>query len=80
MTAHVVVMRKRQLPGKYTTCPGCGVTQELDKPIALKMPYCGGCGKSIDDAGHDFCGWCGTKIDWHGEFGEGDTDGMGTGD
>lgn len=44
-------------------CKSCG--EEVVKTVPefkLKMPYCGDCGKSIENIGHKYCGWCGAKI------------------
>ena len=61
-----VKMVKRHFHGKPEIgCPECGkIVQEATKAITLEMPYCGSCGKRIEDAAHQYCGHCGEELDW----------------
>lgn len=66
ITQYPVKMIKRTLHGEPSIICKCGeVVKNGLKTITLSMPYCGHCGKRIDDAGQSFCGWCGKGIDWH---------------
>ncbi len=72
MEASKVNMRTRHIPAGKTIFDKLGNVVDggfmaFTKHIVIKMPYCGACGKSIDDAGHKFCGWCGVSIDWNRE-------------
>jgi len=62
-----VSMRKRNFHGDCEIkCHECGkVVREATKTIRLDMPYCGGCGKRIDDAVQRYCGHCGEELDWN---------------
>ncbi len=48
---------------RYVNCPDCKTEIQTSKPIVLKLPYCGNCGKCVEDAAHKYCGWCGCKFD-----------------
>lgn len=58
-----IKMIKRHVGGyRYANCPECKTEFEIEKPIQLKLPYCGGCGKYVADASHKFCGFCGAQF------------------
>lgn len=61
-----IKMCKRNIYGNQEIkCHECGnITQQAGKTIRLDMPYCGSCGKRIDDAVQNYCGHCGDKLDW----------------
>jgi predicted amidophosphoribosyltransferase len=61
-----IKMAKRYIHGNpEIRCPSCvKIVQEETKAITLQMPYCGSCGKRIEDAGHKYCGCCGDTLDW----------------
>ena len=61
-----VKMIKRLFKGKGTiVCPECGETvQDATNDILIFVPYCGHCGKRIEDAVQDYCGHCGKILDW----------------
>jgi transcription elongation factor Elf1 len=58
-----ITVKSRNISGKYFTCPECKVETQIQKPLTLNSPYCGACGKSIEDAAHKFCGWCGVGLE-----------------
>lgn len=39
-----------------------GAYQAFTKHVEVHLPYCGQCGKVIDDIGQKYCGWCGVRI------------------
>lgn len=46
-------------------CPECKrVLREKVSKTIIRMPYCGKCGRRIEDAAHNFCGNCGEKVEW----------------
>jgi Zn ribbon nucleic-acid-binding protein len=59
-----IILRKRHIGGyKYRNCPDCKTEIETEHPIRIEMPYCGSCGKSVEDISHKYCGWCGSEFE-----------------
>jgi transcription elongation factor Elf1 len=59
-----IVLKKRTVGGyKYSKCEECKHEKMIEKPIQLDLPYCGSCGKSVEDANQKFCGWCGIQFE-----------------
>ena len=61
-----VKMIKRLFKGKEAIiCHECSkIVKEATDDILIFVPYCGDCGKRIEDAAHNFCGNCGEQLDW----------------
>lgn len=58
-----IVWIRRHFGGyRYHNCSNCGHEDMIQKPIEISLPYCGDCGKAIEDASHNYCGWCGSRI------------------
>lgn len=56
-------MKDRTIGGyKYINCPECEHEIRTEKPIRLDLPYCGECGKAIEDPNQNYCGWCGCAL------------------
>lgn len=58
-----IIWKERTTGGfKYQSCPKCGATITVEKPIESKVPYCSKCGKRLDDRFTNFCSYCGAEI------------------
>lgn len=64
--SQVVKMIKRLFKGtEPIKCPDCGkIAQEATNDLMIHMPYCGSCGKRIEDASQNYCGHCGKVLYW----------------
>lgn len=59
-----IIYKNRSHGGyKYTSCPICNNTVEVDRPVQLEMPYCGDCGMIVLDCSQKFCCWCGAAFE-----------------
>jgi len=46
-------------------CSKCGdIVRSAAPMVKIKVPYCGNCGKRIEDAEQKYCGYCGQELDW----------------
>lgn len=59
-----IVMKERHDGGyEYSTCSECRHVQTIKKPSHVKLPYCGECGKAVEDQEQKYCGWCGCQFE-----------------